>query len=101
MFRAAQLVGEAVRRIYRVDGAAMQAQSVAFEASFLLGGQIKSRTMRLFQVYAAGNFIEATPHTPFLQIGEPKYGEPTLDRAARYETQLYHAVKLPLAYMNS
>jgi putative proteasome-type protease len=101
MFRAAQLVGEAVRRIYRVDGAAMQAQSVPFEASFLLGGQIKGRTMRLFHVYTAGNFIEATPDTPFLQIGEHKYGKPILDRAARYDTDLYDGVKLALVSMDS
>ena len=42
--------------------------------------------MRLFQIYAAGNFIEATEDTPFLQIGEHKYGKPILDRAARYDT---------------
>jgi len=101
MFRAAQLVGEAVRRVYRIDGPAMQAQSVQFDISFLLGGQIKGRTMRLFQIYATGNFIEATPDTPFLQIGEHKYGKPILDRAARYDTDLYDGVKLALVSMDS
>jgi putative proteasome-type protease len=101
MFRAAQLVGEAVRRIYRIDGPAMQAQNVQFDVSFLLGGQIKHRSMRLFQVYAAGNFIEATADTPFLQIGEHKYGKPILDRAARYDTDLYDGVKLALVSMDS
>ena len=51
----------------------MQAQHVAFDVSMLLAGQIRGGAMRLFQVYAAGNFIEATPDTPFLQIGEHKY----------------------------
>jgi putative proteasome-type protease len=101
MFRAAQLVGEAVRRIYHIDGAAMREQNVPFEVSFLLGGQIKGRSMRLFQVYAAGNFIEATVDTPFLQIGEHKYGKPILDRAARYDTDLYDGVKLALVSMDS
>lgn len=101
MFRAAQLVGEAVRRIYHIDGAAMQAQNVSFDISFLLGGQIKGRSLRLFQVYAAGNFIEATPDTPFLQVGEHKYGKPILDRAARYDTDLYDGVKLALVSMDS
>jgi len=101
MFRAAQLVGEAVRRVYKIDGPAMQAQNVQFDVSFLLGGQIKGRTMRLFQIYAAGNFIEATPDTPFLQIGEHKYGKPILDRAARYDTDLYDGVKLALVSMDS
>ena len=101
MFRAAQLVGEAVRRVYRIDGPAMQAQNITFDASFLLGGQIKDRAMRLFQVYAAGNFIEATPDTPFLQIGEHKYGKPILDRAARHDTDLYDGIKLALVSMDS
>ena len=101
MFRAAQLVGEAVRRIYRIDGPAMQAQNVSFDVSFLLGGQIRGGNPRLFQVYAAGNFIEATADTPFLQIGEHKYGKPILDRAARYDTDLYDGVKLALISMDS
>ncbi len=101
MFRAAQLVGEAVRRIYRIDGPAMQAQNISFDVSFLLGGQIKAGNPRLFQIYAAGNFIEATPDTPFLQIGEHKYGKPILDRAASYDTDLYDGVKLALISMDS
>jgi putative proteasome-type protease len=101
MFRAAQLVGEAIRRIYRADGPALQAQNVAFDVSVLLGGQIKGRAMRLFQIYSAGNFIEATPDTPFLQIGEHKYGKPILDRAAHYDTALYDGVKLVLVSMDS
>ena len=101
MFRAAQLVGEAVRRIYRIDGPAMQAQNISFDVSFLLGGQIKGGNPRLFQIYAAGNFIEATSDTPFLQIGEHKYGKPILDRAAGYDTDLYDGVKLALISMDS
>jgi putative proteasome-type protease len=101
MFRAAQLVGEAVRRIYRVAGPTMQAQNVQFDVSFLLGGQIKGGAPRLFQIYAAGNFIEATVDTPYLQIGEHKYGKPILDRAARYDTDLYDGVKLALISMDS
>ena len=101
MFRAAQLVGEAVRQVYRIDAPTLQAQNVPFDISLLLGGQIRGRTMRLFQVYAAGNFIEATTDTPFLQIGEHKYGKPILDRAATYDTGLYDGVKLALVSMDS
>ncbi|HVJ55597.1 MAG TPA: proteasome-type protease [Aliidongia sp.] len=101
MFRAAQLVGEAVRRVYRIDGEAMQAQNVTFDVSLLLGGQIKGGPMRLFQIYSAGNFIEATQDTPFLQIGEHKYGKPILDRATSYRTELYDGVKLALISMDS
>ena len=101
MFRAAQLVGEAVRRIYAIDGPAMREQNVSFELSILLGGQLRNRALRLFQIYSAGNFIEATPDTPFLQIGEHKYGKPILDRAARFDTELYDGVKLLLISMDS
>lgn len=101
MFRAAQLVGAAVRRVYQTDGPALAEQGVPFDVSILLGGQIAGRAMRLFQVYPAGNFIEATPDTPFLQIGEHKYGKPILDRAADFETRLYDGVKLVLVSMDS
>jgi putative proteasome-type protease len=101
MFRAAQLAGEAIRRVFRSDGAALAAQNIQFDVSLLLGGQIKNRGLRLFQVYSAGNFIEATADTPFLQIGETKYGKPILDRAVSYETELYDGVKLVLISMDS
>jgi putative proteasome-type protease len=101
MFRAAQLVGEAVRRVYRTDGPTLEAQNVKFDVSLLLGGQLKGRGMRLFQIYAAGNFIEATPDTPFLQIGETKYGKPILDRVLQYDTDPRDGVKLVMVSMDS
>lgn len=101
MFRAASLVGEAVRHVHRVHGKAMAEHGVAFDVSILLGGQIAGRTMRLFQVYAAGNFVEATVDTPFLQVGEHKYGKPILDRAVTVDTPLVDAVKLALISMDS
>ena len=101
MFKAAQLVGEAIRRIYAIDGVAMREQNVAFDVSIIIGGQLKNRAMRVFQIYSAGNFIEATPDTPFLQIGEHKYGKPILDRAARFDTDVYDGVKLLLISMDS
>jgi putative proteasome-type protease len=101
MFRAAQLVGKAVREVFSIDAAAMQAQNVSFDVSVLLGGQIKKRDLRLFQIYPAGNFIESTPETPFLQIGEHKYGKPILDRAVNYDTPVLDGVKLALVSMDS
>jgi len=67
----------------------------------LLGGQIKGEPMRLFMLYKAGNFIEATQDTCFLQIGEHKYGKPILDRAVQYGTDMYDALKLGLISMDS
>ena len=101
MFRAAELVGEAIRRVYRIDGKSMEDHNVSFDVSFLLGGQIKNGKLSLFEIYSAGNFIEATQDTPYLQIGEHKYGKPILDRTARFETELYDGVKLALVSMDS
>ena len=102
MFQAARLVGRAVRKVYVTDADAMKAQETPFSASFLLGGQLAGRTMRLFQVYSAGNFIAATPDTPFLQIGEHKYGKPILDRALSHmDTTVMDGVKLALLSMDS
>lgn len=101
MFRAAQLVGRAIRLVYETDGSAMQQHAAAFDVSILLAGQMKGRDPRLFMLYRAGNFIEATPDSPFLQVGEHKYGKPILDRAVTHKTELYDALKLGLISMDS
>ncbi len=101
MFRAAQLTGEAVRRVFHSDGPTLEAQQIKFDVSILIGGQLKGQGPRLFQIYAAGNFIEATPDTPFLQIGETKYGKPILDRVLQYDTDPRDGVKLVMVSMDS
>ena len=67
----------------------------------LFGGQVKGRSLRLYLMYRAGNFIEATSDTPYLQIGEHKYGKPILDRAVSFKTTLYDGLKLALISMDS
>jgi putative proteasome-type protease len=101
MLRAAQLVGAAIRQVYRQEGPSLEAQKIPFDVSMLLGGQIAGDEMHLFQLYSAGNFIEASPDTPFLQIGEHKYGKPILDRALGEGTTLDDGVKLVLISMDS
>jgi putative proteasome-type protease len=101
MFKAAQLVGRAIREVHRVDGESLEQQTAGFDVSMLIGGQVKGGRLRLFMVYAAGNFIEATIDTPFLQIGEHKYGKPILDRSVTEATELYDALKLGLISMDS
>lgn len=101
MFRAAELIGEAIRQVHRTHDAAMRENNISFDVSILLGGQLEGRTMRLFNIYSAGNFIEATVDTPFLQIGEHKYGKPILDRAVSRDTSLIDGVKLTLISMDS
>src|SRR6267154_2632151 len=70
MFQAAQRAGRTVRQLYDEEGKTLEASDVKFDVSFLLGGQIKGERPRLFMLYAAGNFIECTQDTPYLQIGE-------------------------------
>ncbi len=102
MFQAAQRIGRALRMVHDLDGGALEQADVKFDVSFLFGGQVKGgRGLRLFMIYAAGNFIECTIDTPYLQIGEHKYGKPILDRAARYDTEISDALKLGLISMDS
>ena len=74
---------------------------VEFNATFILGGQIGAEPPRLFSVYAAGNFIEATADTPYFQIGESKYGKPIIDRVVTRSTSLAQAAKCALISMDS
>jgi putative proteasome-type protease len=101
MFQAAQRIGRAVRIIHQNDAASLKESELEFDVSFLFGGQIEGRRLRLFMIYSAGNFIECTVDTPYLQIGEHKYGKPILDRAVRFDTDLYDALKIGLISMDS
>ncbi|MBI3434404.1 MAG: peptidase [Proteobacteria bacterium] len=101
MFGAAQLIGRVIRHIQVTEGAALAASEVKFDVSFLFGGQIRDGRLRLFMIYAAGNFIECTTDTPYLQIGEHKYGKPVLDRAITHGIDLYEALKIGLVSVDS
>lgn len=101
MFDAVRVLGSAVRRVYDQDGKSLKAAGIDFNASMIFGGQIKGEAMRLFLVYSAGNFIEATRETCFFQIGESKYGKPVLDRMITPATPLDEAAKCALVSMDS
>jgi len=101
MFDAARVLGAAVRHVYDQDGAALEKSGVDFNASMIFGGQIAGEAIRLFLVYSAGNFIEATRETCFFQIGESKYGKPVLDRMLAPATPLDEAAKCVLVSMDS
>jgi putative proteasome-type protease len=101
MFKVAQRIGRTIRNIHAEEGEALEANDVKFDVSFLLGGQIKGGRQRLFMLYSAGNFIECTQDTPYLQIGEHKYGKPVLDRAITYDTDPYDALKIGLVSVDS
>ena len=101
LFDAARVLGSAVRRVYAQDGPALKQAGIDFNASFILGGQIGEEAMRLFLVYAPGNFIEATRETPYFQIGESKYGKPIIDRVVKPHTRMDEAVKCALVSFDS
>lgn len=101
MFDAARVLGSAIRRVYQRDAESLKQAGMDFNVSLIFGGQIAGEGMRLFQVYSAGNFIEATPETPYFQIGESKYGKPVLDRVITPNTPLEEAAKCALVSMDS
>lgn len=101
MLDAVQVVGEAVREVHARDAKALREFGIDFNCNFIFGGQIRGEGMRLFQIYAAGNFIEATPENPYFQIGEAKYGKPIIDRVLKPDMALDEAAKLALISMDS
>jgi putative proteasome-type protease len=101
MFDACRVLGQAVRHVYDRDAESLKNAGVEFNVNLVFGGQINGEGMRLFQVYSAGNFIEATAETPYFQIGEYKYGKPVLDRVITPDTDLDEAAKCALVSMDS
>jgi putative proteasome-type protease len=101
MALAVATVGAAVKRVHARDAPSLAQFKVDFNLSLILGGQIKGGGMRLFLVYAAGNFIEAQDETCYFQIGEAKYGKPIIDRVVSPSTPLDEAAKCALISMDS
>jgi putative proteasome-type protease len=101
MYEGVRLVGEAIREVHRRDADALKEFKIDFNASFIFGGQIRGEGTRLFLVYSAGNFIEATHENPYFQIGEAKYGKPIIDRVLQPSTPLDEAAKCALISMDS
>jgi putative proteasome-type protease len=101
MYDAVRVLGSAVRRVYEQDGPSLKQSGVDFNATMIFGGQIAGEAMRLFLVYSAGNFIEATRETCYFQVGESKYGKPVLDRMITPATPLDEAAKCALVSMDS
>jgi putative proteasome-type protease len=96
MEEAAALVGRALRDVQTRDGPYLMQSNVDSSASFIVGGQIGGEEQRLFQVYAQGNYIEASEDAPYLQIGEHKYGRAIIDRAITARSSLINAAKCVL-----
>jgi putative proteasome-type protease len=101
MFDVAVLVSDAMRDIDQRDGKFLEQSELSFNASFIVGGQIRGEPSRLFRLYAEGNFIEAGVETPFLQTGETRYGKPIIDRVIARFTPLADAAKCVLVSFDS
>jgi putative proteasome-type protease len=102
MYDAARVVGDQVRRVAAIDRQALEQDRYSFNVHILLGGQIRGQPHDLYLVYPQGNPLCATEDSPFLQIGEVKYGRPILDRGVRYDrTTLDDAARYALISLDS
>lgn len=101
MFQAARLVGETLRDVVQSNATGGQTADSTFNATIILGGQIKGGEQQLFLIYPEGNFLEASTDTPFFQIGETKYGKPILVRAFDPDMSFEDAIKLMLVSFDS
>ena len=99
LFEAATYIGQVSLAVQNEHGPALRQAGVSAEASFILGGQIAGQAHGLFLIYPQGNAIAATRETPYLQIGESKYGKPALDRLAHTGLSLADGARLCLVSM--
>jgi len=101
MFEVAQVVGREMKRMQADNRSMIEQQGASADASILVAGQRKGGKHRLFLIYSAGNFIKATPDTPFFQLGEHKYGKPILDRIITRDSSIDEALKAACVSMDS
>ena len=94
MFQVARLIGDTLKEVIQSNSDTGQSAESTFNATLILGGQIKGMPPRLFLIYPEGNFIEAEEDTPFFQIGETKYGRPILVRVQDKKMSFEDAIKL-------
>src|SRR3954453_16762654 len=97
LYDAARGIGDQVRKGSIMDRAALEEDEYRFNLHLLLAGQIGTEAPNLYLIYPQGNPLSATEDSPYLQIGECKYGRPILDRGIRYRlTSLEEAAKYAL-----
>jgi putative proteasome-type protease len=101
MYDIAHYIGQKSREIQDRDRPWLEKDNIDYQCNFLLGGQIKGEEAQLYLIYPQGNCIQATKETPFLQIGETKYGKPILDRTIKYDTPLEALAKCALLSIDS
>ena len=101
MYETARYVGAKIRQVEKIDRAALESDGFRFNINMLVGGQIGGLPHQIFSVYPQGNSIHADTDSPFLQIGEFKYGKPILDRGFTYDTSLGEALKFGVLSLES
>jgi putative proteasome-type protease len=102
MYDAARVIGEKVREVSELDREPLERDEYKFNVHFLVGGQVKGEPPSMMMIYPQGNPLSATEESPFLQIGETKYGRPILDRGIRFDkTTLEEAAKYALLSIDS
>lgn len=102
LYDATRVIGEQIHKVAEIDRAALERDEYRFNIHLLLGGQIRGEPPNLYLIYPQGNPLAATEESPYLQIGECKYGRPILDRGIRYNrTKLNEAAKYALISIDS
>jgi putative proteasome-type protease len=102
LYDAARVIGDQVRRVADMDREALERDEFKFNVNLILGGQVRGESPGLFIIYPQGNPLQASEDSPYLQIGETKYGRPILDRGIRFEkTPLEEAAKYALLSLDS
>lgn len=101
LYDVARYIGRCIRDIQDLDRPWLKKDNIDFHCTFILGGQLQGEDPQLYMIYSQGNCIRATPETPFLQIGETKYGKPILDRTLTFESKLDAIAKCALLSIDS
>lgn len=101
LYDIARYIGQKVRQIQEKERPWLEKDGIDYSCTLLLGGQVRGEAPGLYMIYSQGNCIQAMPETPFLQIGETKYGKPILDRTLRFDTPLEEAAKCALLSIDS
>ncbi|MGI9088484.1 MAG: peptidase [Chthoniobacterales bacterium] len=101
LYETVRYIGSKVRAVEKRDRAALEADGFSFNINLIVGGQIAGMSPEVHLIYPQGNSIHATRESPFLQIGEAKYGKPILDRGFNFETALEDAVKFAVVSLDA
>ncbi|GAB4214569.1 MAG: proteasome-type protease [Synechococcales cyanobacterium] len=101
LFAVARYLGHKNRVIAGWDRPSLEGSNISFSSRMIVGGQIRGEAPSLYLIYTEGNFIRATPETPFLQLGETKYGKTILDRAFRFDSSLEDAARCAVISMDA